>query len=66
MQTTTTTTDAMTTTEAQAWLDRHGMQTELIGGQIWVADIWTQNGQVGCEWVKVTCELKWLLEWMNY
>jgi len=63
---TTTSTDAMTTTEAQDWLDRHGMETELIGGQVWVANVWTQNGQVLYEWVKVTCKLSWLRNWMNY
>ena len=66
MYTTPATDDAMTTDEAMKWLDEHGIETQLVGGRVQAKDIWTKDGIVYEEWVVVTCEQRWLREWMGY
>ncbi len=58
--------DAMTTDQAQAWLATHGIDTQLVGGKVQAKDVWTKDGIVYEEWVVMTCELRWLRNWMNY
>ncbi len=58
--------DTMTTDEAMAWLAEHSVDTQLVGGKVQALDTWTHAGKVYQEWVEVTCEHRWLLNWMGY
>lgn len=58
--------EAMTTDEAITWLDKHSIDTQLVGGQLQAKEIWVKDGRVYEEWSTVTCERSWLHKWMNY
>ena len=58
---------AMTTLETIVWLGRHGIDTQIIGGQVKAKDVWMKKDGTVCEeWITVTCDLRWLRNWMNY
>ena len=62
-----TSSDAMTTDQAQDWLAHHSIDTELIGGQVWAKEVITdKNGQATEEWALMTCTRSALRNWMNY
>ena len=67
MQTfTTVVNDFVSTDHAIKWLAGHGIETQLISGRVWAMDVWAKDGEMFHEWVKVTCTMRWLRNWMNY